>query len=180
MSQSRGVRRLSHDVESRQALDPAGPSQALVSSLGLVLNSVEIYGRVLTKRVTCLNLHFTSFWQLLSQWPNKVQQLDYSLVITEAQWVVAVQSLSHVWPFVTLWTVARQASLSFIISWSLLNSCPLSQWCHPTISSSVVPFSCPQSFPASGFFPKSWLFASGGQSIRASASASVLPMNTQG
>ena len=61
------------------------------------------------------------------------------------------------------------------------NSCPLSQWCHPTISSSVVPFSSHlQSFPASGSFPVSWLFASGGQSIGASASASVLPMNVQG
>ena len=60
------------------------------------------------------------------------------------------------------------------------NSCPSSQWCHPTISSSVTPFSsCPQSFPASGSFPVSWLLASGGQSIRASASASVLPMNIQ-
>ena len=60
------------------------------------------------------------------------------------------------------------------------NSCPLSQGCHPTISSSVIPFSsCLQSFPASGSFPMSRLFASGGQSIRASASASVLPMNTQ-
>ena len=60
------------------------------------------------------------------------------------------------------------------------NSCPLSQWCHPTISSSVVPFSsCPQSFPASGPFQMSQLFASGGQNIGASASASVLPMNTQ-
>ena len=58
------------------------------------------------------------------------------------------------------------------------NSCPLSQWCHPTISSSVTPFSCPQSFPASGSFPVSWLFASGGQSIGTSASASVPPMNT--
>ena len=57
------------------------------------------------------------------------------------------------------------------------NPCPLSRWWHPTISSSVVPFSsCPQSFPASGSFP----FASGGQSIGASASASVLPMNIQG
>ena len=53
------------------------------------------------------------------------------------------------------------------------NSCPLSRWCHPAISSSVVPFSfCPQSFPASGSFPKSHFFASGDQSIRASASAS--------
>ena len=59
------------------------------------------------------------------------------------------------------------------------NSCPLSQWCHPTISSSVVPFSCLQSFPASGSFLMSQLFASGGQSIGASASASVLPMNFQ-
>ena len=60
------------------------------------------------------------------------------------------------------------------------NLCPLSWWCHPTISSSVVPFSsCPQSFPASGSFPMNQLFASGGQSIRVSASTSVLPMNTQ-
>ena len=60
------------------------------------------------------------------------------------------------------------------------NPSPLSQWCHPTISSWVVPFSsCPQSFPASGFFLMSQLFASGGQSIGVSALASVLPMNTQ-
>ena len=60
------------------------------------------------------------------------------------------------------------------------NSCPSSQWCHPATSSSVVPFSsCPQSFPASGSFPVSQLFASGGQNIGVSASASVLPMNTQ-
>ena len=60
------------------------------------------------------------------------------------------------------------------------NSCPLSQWCHPTILSSVTPFSsCPQSFSASGSFPMSQLFAWGGQSIGVSALASVLPMNTQ-
>ena len=60
------------------------------------------------------------------------------------------------------------------------NSYPLSRWCHPAISSSVVPFfSCPQSLPASGAFPMSQHFAWGGQSIRVSASASVLPMNTQ-
>ena len=58
--------------------------------------------------------------------------------------------------------------------------CPLSWWCHPTISSSVVPFSsCPQSFPASGSFQMNQLFALGGQSIGVSASTSVLPMNTQ-
>jgi len=61
------------------------------------------------------------------------------------------------------------------------NSCPLSWWCHPTISSSVIPFSsCPQSFPASGSFPMSQLFASGGQSIGASASASVFLQSIQG
>ena len=60
------------------------------------------------------------------------------------------------------------------------NPCPLSQWCHPTISSSVIPFStCPQSFPASGSFQMSQFFQSGGQSIGLSASTSVLPMNTQ-
>ena len=60
------------------------------------------------------------------------------------------------------------------------NSCALSRWCHPAISSSVSPFSsCPQSLPASGSFPMSQLFAWGGQSIEISYSASVLPMNTQ-
>jgi len=61
-----------------------------------------------------------------------------------------------------------------------LNACPSCQWCHPTISSSVVPFSsCLQSFPASGAFPMSQFFTSGGQSTGVSASASVLPMNIQ-
>ena len=59
------------------------------------------------------------------------------------------------------------------------NSCPLSQWCHLTISSSGIPFSCLQSFPTSGSFQMSQLFASGGQSIGVSVSTSVLPMNTQ-
>ena len=60
------------------------------------------------------------------------------------------------------------------------NSCPLSRWCHPTISSSIVPFSsCLQSFPASGSFPMNQLFSSGGQSMGVSASASVLPVNSQ-
>ena len=60
------------------------------------------------------------------------------------------------------------------------NPCPLSQWCHTAISSSVIPFSsCPQSFPASGSFPVSQLFSSGGQRIGVSASTSVLPINTQ-
>ena len=64
--------------------------------------------------------------------------------------------------------------------WVYWNSCSLSRWCHPTISSSVVPFSsCPQSFPASGSFQMSQLFASGGQSTGVSASTSLLPVNIQ-
>ena len=59
------------------------------------------------------------------------------------------------------------------------NTCPSSRWCHPSISSSVIPFSCPQSLPASGSFPMSQLFTWDGQSIRVLASAPVLPMNTQ-
>ena len=61
------------------------------------------------------------------------------------------------------------------------NSCPLCRWCHPTISSSVIPFSsCLQSFPASGSFQTSQFFTSGGQSVGVSASASVLPVNISG
>ena len=89
-----------------------------------------------------------------------------------------VQSLSHVGLFVTPWTHARLPCPS-LCPGICSNLRPVSRWCHPTISSSVVPFSsCPQSSPASGSFPVSQLFASGGQSIR--ALASVLPMNIQG
>ena len=79
------------------------------------------------------------------------------------------------------WSAARQASLaSSPHPRACSYSCPLSRWCHPTISSSVIPFSsCLQSFPASGSFPVSQFFISGSQSIGASASASVLPMNIQ-
>ena len=81
---------------------------------------------------------------------------------------------------VTPWSAALQASLSITNSWSLVKLCPLSRWCHPTISSSFVPFSsCLQSFQASGSFPMSQFFASGDQSIGVSASASVLPMHIQ-
>ena len=80
----------------------------------------------------------------------------------------------------TPWTGACQASLSISNSQSLLKFICTESWCHPTISFSVIPFSsCPQSFPASGSLQMSQLFASGGQSIGVSASASVLPMNTQ-
>ena len=92
--------------------------------------------------------------------------------------VAIVQSLSHVRLFVTQWTAAPQASLSITISWNLLKFMSIELvmpsnhlfLCHPLSS-------CPQSFSASESFPMSWLFASGGQSIR--ASASIPPMNIQ-
>ena len=93
----------------------------------------------------------------------------------------SVQSLSRVQLFVTPWTSARQASLYITNPGGYSNSCPLHQWCHPSVSSSVIPFSSRlQSFPASGSFPKSQLFTWGGQSIGVSAPATVLSMNIQG
>ena len=95
--------------------------------------------------------------------------------------IVVVQSLSHVQLFATPWTAARQASPSFTLSNSCVcsNSWPSNQWCHPTISSFIIAFSCyVQSCPAVGFFPMSQLFTSGSQIIE--ASASVLPKNIQG
>ena len=99
-------------------------------------------------------------------------------------WIIvifsSVQSVSHVQLFVTPWTAACQASLSFTNSQSLLRYTFIESVSHPTISYSVVPFSsCPQSFPASGSFQMSQFFEWGGQSIGVSASASVLPMNVQ-
>ena len=91
----------------------------------------------------------------------------------------SVQLLSGVQIFATPWTTAHQASLSITNSWSLLKLMSISSWCYPTISSSIIPFSCLESFPASGSFQMSLFFASGGQSIGVSASASVFPMNIQ-
>ena len=97
-------------------------------------------------------------------WINSVQ---FSCsVMSDSLWPHELQHARHPWPSPT----PRVHP----------NSYPLGRWCHPAISSSVVPFSCcPQSLPASESFPVSQLFASGGQSIGVSASASVLPMNTQ-
>ena len=91
------------------------------------------------------------------------------------------QSLSRVRLFVTPWTAARPPPCPSTTPRVHSNSCPLSQWCNPAISSSVVPFSsCPQSLPASESFPMSQLFAWGGQSTRVSALASFLPKKSQG
>ena len=109
-------------------------------------------------------------------WSTLTVFQNFHILYRPSFWFSSVQfSRSVMSNSATPWTAACQASLSIINSRS-----PLCQWCHPTISSSVVPFSsCPQSFPASGSFPMSQLFASGDQSIGVSASTSVLPKNTQ-
>ena len=94
--------------------------------------------------------------------------------------VSSVQSLSHVQLFATHELQHTRPPCPSPPPRVHPNPCPLSRWCHPTIVSSVIPFSsCPQSFPASGSFPMSQLFTSAGQSIGVSSSTSVLPVNTQ-
>ena len=112
-----------------------------------------------------------SLWKTVWRFLNKLQ--------LKLPFVVVVQSLSHVslWPHGLQHNRLTCPSLS---TGACSNSCPLSQWCHPTIPSSVPCFSsCLQPFPASGSFPVSRLSTSGGQSIRASASALVLLVNIQ-
>ena len=117
-----------------------------------------------------------SKWTLLKCWYIK-QTIAFPYKFTACMFSHSVVSDSA-----TPWTAARQVSLSFTISQSYSNSCPLSWWCHLTMSSSVVPFSsCLQSFPASGSFSVSQFFLSGAQSIiGVSAPASVLLVNIQG
>ena len=101
----------------------------------------------------------------------------YVLIVYDS--VQSVQSLSHVPLFATPWTAARLPCTSPTPR-AYSNSCQLSQWCHPTISSSLIPFSSHlQSFSTSGSFPMSQFFASGSQSIRVSAAPSVLLVNIQ-
>ena len=114
---------------------------------------------------------FGLYLKLQSHWEKCI----YILIVT----FHSVQSLSHV-QLCDPWTVAHQASLSSPTPGVYSNSCLLSLWCYPTITCSVIPFSsCLQSFSASGTFQMSHFFTSGGESIGASASSSVLPMNIQ-
>ena len=100
---------------------------------------------------------------------------------TSLTFVIVAQLLSHVQLFATHGLQHIRLPCPSLSLRVCLDSCPLSKWCHPTISSSVALFSsCPQSFLTLGSFPVSWLFSSGGQSIGASASVSVLPVNIQG
>ena len=137
------------------------------------------------------NLRYADDTILMTEWRRTKKPLDESkrvdiyYMISSMSWsdkpasvhFSSVQSLSHVRLFATPWISACQASLS------ITNSCrvhsdsrPSSQWCHPAISSSVVPFSsCPQPLPASDSFPMSQLFSWGGQSTGVSTLASFLP-----
>ena len=128
----------------------------------------------------CQSVSFSNF-----HLQNKIQPLDFfnlhdlsrnelsSFVLSSDQYSCSVVS-DCLWPHGQQHTRPPCPSPAQVYS----NSCPLSRWCHPTLSSSVIPFSsCPQSFPASGFFQMSQRFTSGGQSIGVSASTSVLPVN---
>ena len=110
--------------------------------------------------------------------PLHLGEFRFQVFNAELHLTSSVQSLSRVRLFATPWTAARQVSCPSPTPGACSNSWPLSQWCHPTISSFVVPFSSRlQSFPASGSFPVSQFFTSGGHSI--GTSASVLPVNIQ-
>ena len=132
--------------------------------------------------LTCKGSYCTLLSLHVLHWKTESVVIFVSLGYSKDS-VQSVQLLSCVRLFPTPQTATRQASLSPCPSPTpgvYSNSCPLSQWHHPTISSSVIPFSSHlQSFPATGSFQMSQLFASGGQSIGVSASTSVLPMNVQ-
>ena len=140
-------------------------------ALHALYSAIYVYNDVPETNLAFYNLHTIIKGKHRQYLPNTGRSLS----------VVIVQSRSHARLFVTLWTAEHRAHLSSTVSRSLLKFMSIGQWCYLAISSSVAPFSfCPQSFPASGSFPVRQFFTSGGQSIRASASASVLPVNIQG
>ena len=156
--------------------------------LSMLLSRFKVF--VMIFEVITVNIN--SFSSVTQSCPTLCDPMDCStpcfpvlphllqFVPTHVHRVSSVQSLSCVRLFVTPWIAAHQASLSITISRSLPRLMSIESWCHPDISSSVVPFSsCSQSLPASESFPMSQLFTWGGQSTGASALASVLPMNTQ-
>ena len=117
-----------------------------------------------------------------------VQNLTFTVISGTSRFIcvyfkttaIVVQLLSRIWLFATPWTTAHQASLSFTISWSLLKLMSIESVMPSNISSSATLLLWPSIFPSIRVFSKSWLFALGGQSTGASASASELPMSIQG
>ena len=154
----------------------------------------KLWEFVMDREVCCAVIHGVSKSRIrLSNWSDlNWTELNINLFFAVSKWLcytlpliiftllLLVFSHSFMLNCVTPWTTVHQAFLSFTIPRGCSNSFPLNQWYHPTILSSVVPFSfCFQPFPASGSFLKSQLLESGGQSIGGSASTSVLPMNIQ-
>ena len=134
-----------------------------VNVIEIVQNSLKCQKILCLSLITKTIIHQPVWWELS--------------IKTER--AVVVQSLSHVRLFVTPWTTACRASLSFPISQTLLKFMSIESVMLSMSSSAALFSTCPQSFPASGSFPMSQLFASGGQSIGVSASAPILPMNIQ-
>ena len=131
---------------------------------------------VMEPKEECSPCTFSSKTQILHCVHSKHEFWTKDSLLT---WISSVQLLSHVWlqPHGLQHARPPCPSPTPRVYW---NSCSLGQWCHPAISSSVIPLSsCLQSFPASGSFPMSQLFTSGGQSTGVSASTSVLLMNVQ-
>ena len=110
-------------------------------------------------------------WSPLCLWWPTCKKVEKAFIV--------VQSLSWVWLFVTHGLQNTRPPCPSPTLGACLYLCPSNQWCHPTIASSVIPFSCLKSFPASGSFLMCWHFTSSGQSIEALISASVLPLNIQ-
>ena len=109
----------------------------------------------------------------MASWPAQFKAIQWFVI-------VVAQLLSYVGHFATPWLQHARFPCHSLSPKVCSSSCPLSWWCHPTISSSVIPFSaCSQSSPASGSFPVSQFFTSGSQSIGVWASASILPMTIQ-
>ena len=142
---------------------------------------------------TCKRLSIMTKWRLLQEYRkikeiyyiNRIKEKDHMIISINVEKAFdiqfsSVQSLSRVWLFANPWTAAHQASLSITNSQSLPKLVSTESVMPSNHLLLCRPFSsCPQSFPASGSFPMSQLFASGGQSIGASTLASVLPKNTQ-
>ena len=119
------------------------------------------------------------WFMLLYSRSQIILQLKTNFRKEQKNHISSVQSLSLVRLFATPWSADTSLLCPSLSRRACSNSHPLSRWCHPTLSSSVIPFSCLHSFPASGAFLMGWLFTSGGQANFASASASVLWMNIQ-
>ena len=158
-------------------------SQSLLKLMSIELvipsNHLILCRRLLLPSIFPSIRAFSNESVLCIRWPISPSNEYSGLISFTIDWLdlLAVQG--------TLKSLLQHHNLRASIFWHsaffmIQLSCPLSRRCHPTVSCSVTPFSsCSQSFPTSGFFPMSQLFASGGQSIGVSASTSVLPMNTQ-